>query len=90
MVVNQTGNAILRFLTAKTRRKKKSLEKEPFHVEISISLRIDLANKKTVIYTLKRKLKASILAEDFQNICGIPYYRKLTMHVINANFKNSH
>ena len=35
-------------------REKKGYEKKSFHVEISISLRIDLANKnKSVIYTLR-------------------------------------
>ena len=46
-VLNQTGNAISRFYTAKTRRKKR-FRKKYFHVEISISLSIDLANKQQI------------------------------------------
>ena len=41
--------------------KKKVSKKKYFHVEISISLRIDLANKiKSVIYTLKVRLSSVI------------------------------
>ena len=62
-VLNQTGSAISRFLTAKTRRKKKGgFRKKIF--EISISPRIDLANKnKSVICTLKFIIPSAIIQD---------------------------
>ena len=35
------------------------------------------------------KVSQSIGYESFQMLEDIPYYRKLTMHVNNADFKNS-
>ena len=69
-VLNQTGNAILRFYKAKTRRKNR-FRKNSFHVEISISLRIDLANKQKICLMHFNK---SVVAMEFKNAAIIWLY----------------
>ena len=44
----------------------------------------------TVFYRIKRvKQEKSLRLENIIVNLKVPYYRKLMMHVINANFKNS-